>query len=226
MRTLIAPSKLTPGTLTARLALISPARPAGVIKKFAVPLVTLTAPSPRLSETFVAEIRMRCAPATVCRSNAKLPLSVWPITLTLTSVPATRRYGPAGASSVTAVTPTIKVSLIADVVLLITTPNVPPSETPGTFSATVALMVPANPAGVTRKKPVPLVTSTMLFVPSPIARRTFAMPTRTRLTAPAPAVVTFSSAKSPRSVMPWTSSSIPVASTRRYGPAGRLSARV
>ena len=44
--------------------------------------------------------------------------------------------------------------------LLIDSPNVPEKVTPGTpTSATVADNVPAIPAGVTTKKPVPLVTS-------------------------------------------------------------------
>ena len=148
-------------------------------------------------------------------------------------MPSTRRYGPSGTSSVTGSTPTVNVSLTAPFVLFSSKRNVPANVTEGTFTATVALTVPAMHAGVMRKKPVPFVTLTMLVVPLPSESVRLAAPTRITKTSSkvpsersAPALFDCSNAKSPLKVWPSTLKRTSVPSTRTYGPAGRFSETV
>ena len=112
------------------------------------------------------------------------------------------------------------VSFTSAPVLFNSSEKTPLSETSGTFSATLALMLPAMPAGVMTKKPVPFVTLTM---PSAIFSVPFAMATRTALLPSAR--VDCSRTKFALSVWPSTfnvAGTVPPMSTRKYGPAGRL----
>jgi hypothetical protein len=182
------------------------------------PPLTVSRPSPIRSAMSAKATRTIGPVAVVTCSNATLPDSDWPAIVSWTSVPSTRRYGPAGRSSATVVAPTLICSCTSAVVLLIDTPNVPENVTFGMSTWTCADRVPAIPAGETTKKPVPSVTST---IPPASEILTSAAPTRTTLVPSGR--VTRSNVKSARSVWPAIvrSTSSPV--IRRYGPAGRSS---
>ena len=107
------PPSVTPGTFKATVPPTLPAMPVGRITKNPLPLVTCRsgfAPSPRLSRTSVTATRtMRSAPPPlplVNCSKTKLPLKLWPATVSRTPVPDTRRNGPAGSARVSVLPPT------------------------------------------------------------------------------------------------------------------------
>ena len=66
-------------------------------------------------------------------------------------MPVNRRYGPTGSVKVVATPPTVKLSLTAKLVSFNSSVSVAPSTTPGTFTETVPLNLPANPAAVAMK---------------------------------------------------------------------------
>ena len=118
---------------------------------------------------------------------------------------------------------TVNVSATCSSVVLIEIPNVPENWTalPGTLNATVPESVPAMPAGVIRKKPVPLVSETPA-VGVPRVRPTFVAAMRISFGGVEPAgacglsvPMTCSKAKLPESCWPSTFSCVPFASTRR-----------
>ena len=121
--------------------------------------------------------------------------------------------------------PTIIVSLTADMRLLIAMLKVPPRVKssgfrPGTFTATFASISAASPSLSTSRAPVPSVTTT---IPR-MLRPTLFAPTFTTL-VPA-AVVERSKTKSPVKVTPRISRSRPSTSARRKGPAGRFTGSI
>ena len=139
--------------------------PALVIKKKPDPSKTSSTLVPRSRVTLsamIAVILALAAPGLVSAtcSNPKLPLSVTPAMPMLTPTPVARTYGPATRSSVLVTPSSTTDSSTAAPVLLISTPNVPLTATPGTVTSTVACKVPAKPVGRTTKKPEPLETMT------------------------------------------------------------------
>ena len=233
MKMLNVPANVTPGTLSSTVAVTVPARPAGVINSAPRPSLTRTksvVPLPRRSETFAAATRtvVRATPPGVVgvlveRSKEKSPLRLWPAMVRLMFVPSTRRYGPAGKSTINVSPPTRMRSFTRAVVLLMARPSVP--EKPISGIATVASMRPAMPAGVSTNAPSPPLSTTKSVVPSPMRRPTCETPMRT--TRWPAAFVTCSKAKLPVRVWPRISSVAgwptvrPATSTRTYGPAGR-----
>ncbi len=152
------PLKLTPATPSrATDADSEPATPLGVMRKKPVPSLTVRTP-PRERPTRLAPTRTTAVPsARPTRSSVKSPVNVCPATVSVTSVPATRRYGPAGRVT----PPTIE----AVSVVLSSRRNVPPRETAGNVTATVASSRPATPAAVTMMSPLMSVTETTGVVP-------------------------------------------------------------
>ena len=137
-------------------------------------------PSPKLNETPVAIRRVTLMPlARVICSKAKLPRKVCPATFNSMPVPSTRRYGPDGTSSFTVLVPTVIVSLTAALVVFTETANVPLKVAPSDVAVvTVARKVPARPADVATKLPVPLATVTSGVLPSPKLSEPLVTPTR------------------------------------------------
>ncbi len=158
----------------------------------------------------------------VPRVKVKSPVIETPATPIVTPSPVTRSEVPASRLSVVSKPPSVNVSSTWRPVVLISSANAPPSVTPGTFcSATVPLRRPATPPVAPRSRisvPVPLVSVSRSCVPSPRPKATLAS---VSLTAAPLAVVSDSTARSPVIRWPATRSVTPVASKRRYGPAGR-----
>ena len=179
-------------------------------------------PSPKLNETSVPTTRTTLtALARVICSKAKFPRKVWPASLKSRSARSTRRYGPAGTSRLTVFTPTVIISLTAAVVVFTDTAKVPLKfRSSDGAVATVALNVPARPASVTTKLPMPLVAVSSAVLPSPRLKEPLATPTRN--TSWFAAVFICSITKSPLRRWPRMSRYTPVPLTCRYGPAGRL----
>ncbi len=120
---------------------------------------------------------------TCCCWKLKLPLSVCvtppSVSISDTFDAFTSTNLPAGRFSVTDDVPTVKLSLTGLVVVLIATVKVPLSATLGTFSAAVAVRLPARPPDMSRKSPLPFVTDSRLLEPSPSVRLTPLAPTCT-----------------------------------------------
>ena len=250
MARLSVPCNSTPGIATVTSPPISPARPAFApflrMKKPKPPSseTKSVTPSPKPALTFLAIIlttvsssplpAMPSAPAVDVCSKAKSPLTYCPSISRFTSLPSTRRYGPAGSASVIFCSPILNCSLTALDVVLIDNPKVPSKLTavsPGMANVTVPESSPATPAGVRTKKPDPSVSRTPASsskfnsVPllSPRNRPTFVAAIRTILGATAPGLlcawglnsaVTCSKAKSPVRVWPRMVILVPIASTR------------
>ncbi len=81
MATPKVPPKVTPGTLAATVPLNMPATPAPVEIRAPWPPVSITAPPPSDSVTLLAPISSWVPLAVVTWLKAKLPVSVWPRTL-------------------------------------------------------------------------------------------------------------------------------------------------
>ncbi len=95
---------------------------------------------------------------------------------------------------------------------------------PGMATDTAPLTFPARPWAVIKKLPSPAVSFTMSLLPSFNAKTTSVAPTRT-MVSPA-SLTSLSNAKSPVNVWPRIVNSMPVPSTRKYGPAGRFKSMV
>src|SRR5213075_1735027 len=59
-------------------------------------------------------MRTAFPPVTATRSNEKSPDSRWPATRSVTPVPATRTYGPAGSETASVVPPTCTLAAVAE----------------------------------------------------------------------------------------------------------------
>ncbi len=163
--------------------------------------------------------------------KTKLPEIFCPKASRKTPLPEICSCGVAGRSRMRVSPPTRNSSSTGAPVLLILTLNVPPTLTPGMFTATLADSSPANPAGLMRKRPVPSVTTTKSVVPSPSRSSTLAAAILSTVCGagggcPGGAVSCLtkrSNEKSPRSVWPATVRAMSSPSIRRYGPPGRSS---
>ncbi len=124
------------------------------------------------------------------------------------------------------------VTAVAGLVLLSSIFSVPLSETPGMFTETVPLIVPASPPAVCTNAPWPFVSETKSVVPLPIRSETLrAAMTRTFVSSLAsdrfvPRSFVCSIVKSPDSDWPNTVSCTPVPLTRTNRPDGRSSVSV
>ena len=209
--------------------------PALVIKKKPDPSKTSSTSVPRsrvtLSAMIAVILALGAAPKLVSAtcSNPKLPLSVTPAMPMLTPTPVARTYGPATRSSVLVTPSSTTDSSTAAPVLLISTPNVPLTATPGTVTSTVACKVPAKPVGRTTKKPEPLETMTG---PKPneiseratltmVSARALVVCSKTNLPASSMPAIVRRATVSSMSGVSRSSVSAPRISTRTYGPAGR-----
>ncbi len=251
--TVAAPSIAMPGTSTCRLA---PRLPetlpaalvvAGLMTRLPAMLVALTRLPPRESEPLLISIRV-CGGVAGLESwstclMTRLAVSSKPATPITTLVPVIRSVSPALSSRVVVVVPIVKACRTSVPVLLISTPRVPVSVTPGTPTrATVPEMRPAilalAPVPSTTTRASPPVTFRTVRVPSPMLSS--APVTAIRMTwlagtagaesscgvaglsarAGSALVVICSISRLPFSDCPATLRVTPVASTRRYGPAG------
>ena len=104
--------------------------------------------------------------------------------------------------------------------LLIASEKWPCTVTPGIVIATLPESSPARPPVRSTRKPVPPDSVRKFVVPSPKAALAFVTSTRTTSSVP---TFAFSSTTSADARWPPTSILTPVACTRRYGPAGRMS---
>ena len=193
----------------------TPAMPALVTTNPPSPFVRLW--PPKLTLRFATPTRVNFAPpAFVICSNAKSPRNSGPPAAPMRKVApstSTRTYGPAGTFTVTVAPDTTSASFTAVVPVLIASFTVPPlSVTPGTLITGLTVNDAATPPDVITSRPLPFVTDTNVFVPSPSVSPRFVTPTRTTLT-PAP-VVACSSTKLPDKLWPATVSVTPVPVTR------------
>ena len=172
------PLKATPGTFwIAAVAVMRPATPVGVppsSTSVPEPWVSdrkLFVPSPSENVTLAAPIftafvssavpGMPSVPESIATcSNVKSPLNRWPPTTSETPVPLSRKYGPAGTSTVTSVAPTRKLCATAWAVVFSASENEPLRASPvvPVLTPIVALSDPATPPVVITKRPVACVT--------------------------------------------------------------------
>ncbi len=234
------PSRALPGAPTVIVARMTPASPAGVISSASVPPLITTSPSPRFSPTPLAAMRSTrtssAVPATpstplaVCCSNENEAASRRCPAISRNAgsppmpVSLTRRYGPAGRSSVIVSSPSWNESVTAAPVWLISSVTVPPSATaPPRLARIETASLPARPAGLMTNAPWP---SKISMASPPRLRLTLLARMAIAVTSPpgcpgVVSVVTRSKAKSPDRATPATPRVTPMPSTRRYGPAGR-----
>ena len=238
------------GTLTVTTAESRPNTPPPVpptICRSPWPLVTVTKSRwsvPMRRATLAAAMRVMVWVPTVTRSTMKSPLRRCPRICRVSPVSSTRTNGPAGSDSVCTTPPILNCSLTATPRLLMAT------RTWSTLAALPVLMrsvaeaviSPANPAAVIRKRALPLVMRTpmssfgLVGVPLSSPRNSATLLAATRITWTssvvlrtwsAPALLACSKTKTPCSVCPNTlrltgSDGVPT-STRTYGPAGSAS---
>ncbi len=195
------PASVTPGIETLTVPARSAARPVGSTRTVPVPPVSAaTCWPPAVTMKLALATPMRSLPPASCSIEAS-KLRTWPATAMVAPRTSMRRYGPPGRPSTAAL------------VVLIATAAVAASVRPGMpVTATVPENVPAMPAEVTRRLPAPPERST-----APRSIETFASVRRVTSTPPSTACSKLRSALTPA---PATLKAIPVALTRRYGPAG------
>ena len=219
----------------------------GLISRKPVMLVALISSPP--SETEPLLISMRVCGGVVGLASwstclmTRLPVSSTPATPMTMFVPVIRSVSPALSSSTVVVVPMVKAWRTAVPVLLISTPRVPVRVTPGTPTrATVPEMRPAilavAPVPSTTTRASPPVTFRMVRLPSPMFSSAPVTAIRTTwlagtagaesssgvaglsARAGSASVVSCSTSRLPFSDCPATLRVTPIASTRRYGPAG------
>ena len=165
------------------LMLKEAAKPEAVRTNIPVPPLTsikFAVPSPIARAKSVTATRTTCAPiAVVACSNAKLPLRVCPANSSVMPVPEIRTNGAAGS------------------VVSTSTTKVPSKNTPGTFTVTTPLKLPAMPVLVMVSSPCPWSMLTNSLVPSPRPKCTLARVTKVMVSAPSERC---SKVKSPRKV--------------------------
>ena len=160
-----APVSVVPaGRVTTRVPEMRPATPAAVTSRRPLPPVIRTPlpPAPMLRSTRFRPIVVTVAPPTVARSSTTSAVRVWPWTVTVSPLPATRRYGPAGRSSTRVAPATSTLVETGAAIELMLTLRPDPMLMPGTVTWIWALSRPAMPAGVSSSTPEPWVTETVL----------------------------------------------------------------